>query len=107
MLGHSENPTAEDLAGGSYEVSRNDERSRYELHSPEALLAIADYRLDGETVVFPHTEVVLHRRGQGLGERLVKEALDDVRRRGRRVRPLCWFVREYIEEHEQYRDLVA
>jgi predicted GNAT family acetyltransferase len=43
----------------------------------------------------------------GLGSRLVRAALDDVRGKGLQVVPLCPFVRGWIERHPDYADLVA
>lgn len=83
------------------------DRSRYELIVDEQIVAIADYRIDGEVAVLPHTEVLPHLRGRGLGDQLVAGALDDLRRRGLRVVPRCWFVAEYIEANAEYADLVA
>lgn len=85
---------------------RNDaERSRYELLVDGELVGIADYRIDGDVVVFPHTEIDPARRGHGLGALLVQGALDDVRTTGRRVVPRCWFVRDFIDENPDYADL--
>ena len=89
------------------EVRDNAEKSRYELLEDGRLLGVADYRPMGETLAFPHTEIVPSRRNQGLGERLVQEVLDDVRRKGAKVVPYCWFVAEFIEEHPEYDDLKA
>jgi predicted GNAT family acetyltransferase len=44
--------------------------------------------------------------GQGLGSKLIKEALDDVRAKGRQVLPFCPFVNDYISRHPEYADLV-
>jgi predicted GNAT family acetyltransferase len=68
---------------------------------------VPDYRIDGDRVIFPHTEVVPPQRGQGLGARLVREALDDVRRSGRTVVARCWYVAEFLSEHPEYRALRA
>jgi uncharacterized protein len=89
------------------EVRDNPEKSRYELLEDGKLLGVADYRSMGETLAFPHTEIVPARRNQGLGAELVKGALDDVRRKGAKVVPYCWFVAEFIEENPQYADLRA
>jgi predicted GNAT family acetyltransferase len=88
-------------------IRRNDGRSRYEIAVDEQLVGIADFEVDGAVLVFPHTEIHPTRRGEGLGERLVQAALDDVRARGERVRAECWFVREFIDQHREYADLVA
>jgi predicted GNAT family acetyltransferase len=81
------------------EVRNNTERSRYELFRDGRLAGIADYRIEGDRIEFPHTEIVAHLRGQGLGDQLVRAALDDVRPTGLRVIPHCWFVAEFIERN--------
>ena len=89
------------------EVRDNPEKSRYELVEDGKLVGVADYRAMGDTLAFPHTEIVPARRNQGLGHQLVKGALDDVRRRGAKVVPSCWFVAEFIEQNAEYADLRA
>jgi predicted GNAT family acetyltransferase len=88
-------------------VQNNTENSRYELLVDSRLAGIADYRVNGDTVVFPHTEIVSAMRGKGLGDQLVQAALDDVRHSGRRVQARCWFVAEFIDQHPEYADLVG
>ncbi len=87
-------------------VEHNVERSRYELLVDGRLTGIADYEREGDVVVFPHTEIVEERRGNGLGAVLVRAALDDVRGTGRRIVPACWYVARFIGENPEYRDLV-
>jgi uncharacterized protein len=90
------------------EVRNAPDRGRYELHVEGELAGVAEYRLEaGGVAVFPHTEIVPHLRGRGLGAVLVRAALDDVRATGRRVVPHCWYVARYIDEHPAYTDLVA
>jgi predicted GNAT family acetyltransferase len=89
------------------EVRRNDAERRYELVIDGEVVGIADFRLDEERVVIPHTEIDPSRRGQGLGAILVKGALDDIRHAGRTVVPACWYVGQYIDEHPEERDLLA
>lgn len=83
------------------------ERSRYELLIDDEVVGIADYRERDGTLVMPHTEIASDRRGQGLGDVLVQGALDDVRARGQKVVPACWFVRDYVERHPETADLLA
>jgi uncharacterized protein len=89
------------------EVHRNDERSRYELLRDERVVAIADFTVQGDRVIFPHTEVLPELRGRGLGAVLVRGALDDVRASGRTIVPLCWFVAEFVDRHPEYQDLLT
>jgi predicted GNAT family acetyltransferase len=89
------------------ELIDNSEQQRYEVHVDGHLSGIADYRVDGDVVVLPHTLVDPSMRGQSLGAMLVERALDDARAAGRTVVPQCWYVAEFIAEHPEYADLVA
>jgi len=89
------------------EVRNNAERSRYELIVESEVVGVAEYRRDGDTLVFPHTQIKSSFRGQGMGARLVQAALDDVRASGSRVVPRCWYVAEFIDANPEYRDLLA
>lgn len=88
-------------------VRHNVDRSRYELVVDDQVVGIADYDTVGEQLVFPHTEIEAALRGHGHGAALVRGALDDVRRRGHTVVPHCWFVRQFIDEHPDYADLLG
>ncbi len=83
------------------------EAERYEIRDGERVLGIAAYTRRGDTVVFTHTEVDPDAGESGLGGRLVRGALDDVRARGLSVEPRCPFVKGWIERHDGYRDLVS
>jgi predicted GNAT family acetyltransferase len=78
---------------------------RFELDADGAL-AVASYRLDGDTIAFTHTEVPPRLQGRGIASRLVRGALENARARGLRVRPLCSFVADYIRRHPEFQDLV-
>ena len=88
-------------------VRHDPERSRYELVVDGAVVGLADYSRHDGTWVFPHTEIVPERRGQGLGAELVRGALDDVRRAGGKVVPRCWYVADFIDAHPDYRDMLS
>lgn len=81
-------------------------QQRYELLVDGQSLGAAEYSEQGERMVFTHTEVDPSLSGQGLGSVLAKAALEDARRRGKRVVPQCEFIARYIERHEQWQDLV-
>ena len=89
------------------EVQNNEGRSRYELFVDGDFRGFADYHDRGDSIVFPHTVIDAPYRGNGLGAELVRAALDDVRRRGRPVVARCWYVAEFIDDHPEYRDLLA
>jgi len=89
------------------EVRHAPEQSRYEISIDGTVVGWADYRIADSELVFSHTVIEPQRRGQGLGERLVQEALDDVRSHGQQVVPRCWFVAEFIDTHPEYKELRA
>jgi predicted GNAT family acetyltransferase/glutaredoxin len=82
------------------------EKSRYELRLDGRLIGLAAYRRRHGRISFTHTEVDGSCEGRGFGSRLVAAALDDARRQGPRVLPLCPFVAHYVEQHPEYQDLV-
>ena len=75
------------------------ESSRYELRVGDRLVGIAAYRLADDTIAFTHTEVDAACEGRGFGTRLVRDAVDDARRRGLTILPLCSFVAAYVRRH--------
>jgi uncharacterized protein len=83
------------------------DRDRYELRLDGRLIGLAAYRRRPGRVAITHTEVDEACTGRGFGSMLAAAALDDARRRGETVVPLCPFVAEYVERHPEYADLVA
>ena len=83
------------------------EESRYEIRDGDRVLGLAAYQRRGDTTVFTHTEVDPDAGQDGVGSRLVRAALDDVRSKGGSVVPQCSFVRGWIERHQDYADLVV
>lgn len=81
--------------------------SRYELRLGGRLIGLAVYRRRDGRIAFTHTEVDESCEGRGFGSRLAAAALDDARRDGLAVVPLCPFIAHYIERHPEYAQLVA
>jgi len=88
------------------DVTRNDARHRFEA-TVEGHTGVLTYRESGDHVTLIHTEVPPELRGRGMADALARTALDDARRRGLRVRPLCPFVQAFIKRHPEYADLAA
>jgi len=87
-------------------VVHNPARQRFELEV-SGHLAASYYKRDGDVITFVHTEVPPELGGQGVGSRLVKGALDQVRALGWKVVAQCPFVRSYIGKHAEYQDLLG
>ncbi|MFA5057082.1 MAG: GNAT family N-acetyltransferase [Opitutaceae bacterium] len=86
-------------------VRHNPAASRYEIEV-EGHLAVAEYVLEGDRIVFTHTFVPPELRGRGLAEKLVRPALEEAQRQGRRVVPQCSYVAAFIRRHPEFQPLV-
>lgn len=86
-------------------VRDNPEQQRFEMETSTGI-AVAEYRRDGDTLVIFHTEVPAALRGQGMGDKLIRGVLEDVRRRRLKIVPRCWFVREFVASNPEYGDLI-
>jgi predicted GNAT family acetyltransferase len=53
-----------------------------------------------------HTEVPQELSGRGIGSRLARGVLDDIRAAGLKVVAKCPFMAGYIGKHPEYADLV-
>jgi uncharacterized protein len=86
-------------------VRNNTAEHRYEL-DVEGHLAATYYQIANGVITFVHTEVPDALAGRGVGSKLVKGALDQVRTDGLKVVAQCPFVKAYIEKHAEYADLL-
>ena len=81
-------------------------RHRFEVVVGGEVAGFARYRREGDAVAFLHTEVDDAYEGQGLGSRLVAEALQQVADRDAGLLPYCPFVRDYLQQHRELVRLV-
>ena len=88
-------------------VRDNPDLSRYELIVDEQVVSIADYRIEGTTMIVPRVETGVAFRGQGMADRLMDGLVAELRRRQLTIRPLCWFAAGYLRDHPDDADLLA
>jgi uncharacterized protein len=88
------------------DVVNNKAHRRYEL-TVDGHLAATYYKLSGNVITFVHTEVPKELGGKGIGSKLVKDALDQVRSQGLKVIAECPFVKGYIGKHPEYAALLT
>ncbi len=84
------------------------ERQRYEatLGDDQKLAAVLAYRRGDEWIALVHTEVREGFEGQGIGSRLVKAVLADLRARAIPVIPKCPFVIAWLQRHPDEHDVL-
>ena len=87
------------------DVVNNKPEGRYEL-AVEGRIAATYYKLDGNIITFIHTEVPPELGGKGIGSKLIRGALDQVRADGLGVIAQCPFVKAFIEKNADYQDLL-
>jgi predicted GNAT family acetyltransferase len=86
-------------------VSDNTAQQRYEL-AVDGHVAASYYEIADGVITFVHTEVPPELGGKGIGSKLIKGALDQVRAGDLKVIAQCPFVKAYIEKHPEYADLL-
>jgi len=86
-------------------VSNNAAQHRFEL-AVDGHIAAAYYARSGDVITFEHTEVPAELGGKGIGSKLVKGALDQVRAEGLKVIAQCPFVKGWISKHSDYADML-
>ena len=87
-------------------VGHDRERRAYVGLLNGAEIGRAEYATDGRRVVMDHTVTDPAHRGRGVAAAIVRYALEDLRAEGKVVMPACWYVREFVEEHPEYADLL-
>ncbi|MFG1807897.1 GNAT family N-acetyltransferase [Streptomyces sp. NPDC049040] len=86
-------------------VELADLRHRYEILVDGRLAGFTEYRDRDMQRVFFHTETDEAFTGQGLASVLVRQALNDVRRSGMRIVPVCPYVAKFLRKHDEFADI--
>jgi uncharacterized protein len=88
------------------EISDAPDRHRYELSVDGQVVGFAEYHERPGLIAFVHTEIDESVQGRGLGDTLIRFALEDARKRDLAVLPFCPFVKAFIERHREFEALV-
>jgi uncharacterized protein len=81
---------------GSSEVTRHDDRGRYELDLDGDVVAFAEFSGGGDLITIPYIETAVQHRGNGYSTMLMDGVIDDLRSTGTRVRATCSVARSHI-----------
>jgi predicted GNAT family acetyltransferase len=93
--------------GRPIEVVDVPEQSRFEARLDGEVVGQALYVAKPGRVLLTHTEVEPALQGQGIGQALASQVLDQLRAAGSQVVPQCPFIAAFIHRHPEYEDLVA
>ena len=63
-------------------------------------------RAGDSLLIIDHTDVPDTLRGRGVGEALVRRAVEDARADGKRILPLCPFAKAQIMRHPEWQDVL-
>jgi len=80
------------------DVVDNGASNRYEL-TVDGQIAVVEYERTPKSIVLMHTEVPKGLRGRGIGDVIVRGALNRARAEGLQVVVVCPFIRAYLQKH--------
>lgn len=84
-----------------------DTKGSYYISKDGVRIAEMTYSIAGtDRIIIDHTEVSDEYRGTGVGEVLVRKAVDDARSKGISIVPLCPFARSVFNKNEELRDVL-
>jgi uncharacterized protein len=79
-------------------VVNNPQKRQFEIQLGQEMGLLA-YRQRPGQIELMHTEVPMSQRGKGIGEKIVKFALEYARQNQLEVIPSCRFVQAYLKRH--------
>ena len=93
---------------GDERVEREDgaSKGRYRLVIDGVEAEMTYSRAGDGMIIIDHTEVPAALRGRKVGERLVRQAVEDARRDGIVIVPLCPFAKAQIDRHPGWQDVI-
>jgi uncharacterized protein len=87
-------------------IENNTDKQQYEAKLDGKVVAFAEYRPIGTSLMFTHTEVNEDLEGKGVGGQLIRFALEDTKTQSMTVIPMCPFVKLFIQRHKEFIDVV-
>ena len=91
--------------GTEYKLVHNEAECQYEYHI-EGHLAQFIYDDQNGVLYITHTLVPSELGGRGIAGALTKDALEDIEKRGLKVKPMCSYTVAYLEKHPEYKRLL-
>jgi uncharacterized protein len=70
-------------------------------------IAELTYVNDNGTMTIDHTEIDEKLRGEGIGEDLVRAAVEYARENGLKINPVCPYAKKVIDRTPEFQDVLA
>ena len=88
------------------EVKNNEEKQQFaaDFNGKKAFI---NYKKQDGILNLTHTEVPPEFEGKGVGTRLVKQTLEQIKAEGTKIIPSCPFIANYIDRNPEYKSLIA
>jgi uncharacterized protein len=87
------------MALGDIALEESDSKGRYTYRAEGAVAEMTFSKAGASLLIIDHTEVPDAFRGQGVGAALVARAVEDARKAGRKILPLCPFAAAQFRRH--------
>ena len=88
----------------SYFVVHNQPKNRFEI-ALGGWTAFAEYRVEGDHMIFTQTEVPAQFRGRGIAKKLVLAGFDVASKNNLRIVPHCSYAARVLREHPEFHSL--
>ena len=85
----------------SYFVTHNESKSRFEV-ALGGRMAFVEYRVEGDEMIFTHTEVPQEFRRRGIAKKLVLAGFDVASKKRLRIVALCSYAARVLQEHPEF-----
>ncbi|MDQ0314921.1 DUF5996 family protein [Amorphus orientalis] len=99
-------PRTASSAEGSVEREDGPSKGRYRMVVDGHEAEMTYSRVGKGLIIIDHTEVPAALRGRKVGERMVRQAVEDARSEGIGIVPLCPFAKAQIERHPEWQDVL-
>lgn len=89
-------------------LEETDSKGRYAYQKtgrPEAELTFS--KAGEHLLIIDHTGVPDDYKGEGVGRRLVEQAISDARKNGKKILPLCPFAAAEFRKHPEWADVLS
>jgi len=85
---------------------QNKIEEQFEMHINDEVALIA-YQERGDNYMLIHTEVPESLEGRGIASMLVTKTLSLIEEQGRKIIPMCAYVKSFLAKHPEWNRIVA